>query len=104
MREEGKVYLEMELLFPLVLTKIILERSMCFTWSFMTHFSFGSCLRGGSFSADGLINLLRPENNEIGYICVMSKALEMAKLKVQCAPPLSSALLYGYYWVTSIVP
>lgn len=103
MGEEEEKHLEMELLFPWVLTKIILERSMCFTWSFMTHFSFGSYLRGGSFSADELTNLLRPENNEIGYICVMSKALEMPKLNVTCAPPLSSALPYGYYWVASIV-
>lgn len=66
-------------------------------------FSFGSYLRGGSFSADELIILLLAENNEIGYICVMSKAVEMAKSNVMRAPPLSSALLYGYYWVTSIV-
>lgn len=97
------MHLETELLFPWVLTKIILERPMCFTWSFMIHFSFGSYLRGGSFSADELIILLLAENNVIGYICVMSKAVEMAKSNVMRAPPLSSALLYGYYWVTSIV-
>lgn len=69
----------------------------------MTEFSFGSYLRGGLFSADVLVNLLRHKNNEIGCICVTSKQLEMVKLNVMCAPPLSSVHLYGYYWITSIV-
>lgn len=97
--EEEEIHLEMELLFPLLTIIILLERSECFTGSFMTDFSFGSYLRGGLFSADTLVNL----GIKIMRLVVTSDQLELAKLNLVCAPPLSSALLYGYYWIASIV-